>query len=78
MEHDSELEAARFFMKLERLLNELEDEKELVSHNLHMPHESQFSSDSGKNTDGENNVKVIKTSDKGCKNDENIYSNDYI
>ena len=72
MVQESELEAARFFMKLERMLNELEDEKEITNHNLHISHVSNISRISRKKDFGKNHVKVLGARDISCENKENI------
>ena len=68
MVQEPELEAARFFMKLERMLNELEDEKEIASHNLHISHLSNNSRISRKKDFGKKHVKVLDARDKKCEN----------
>ena len=72
MIQETELEAARFFMKLERMLNELEDEKEIATHNLHISHLRNISRISKNSEFEKNQVKVLDARDMNCSKRENI------
>lgn len=75
MTGEYDLEAARFFMKLERMLNEMQDEEEIVRYNHHVSDVlDKFSIHKKKNE--VNRIGVPGTRDMSREKKENINAND--
>jgi hypothetical protein len=78
MSQNYDLEAARFFMKLEKMLNELEDEKEIASRNLETTNIHDISHTCEKNDNKETPVKMLDKNNISYENKKNFNPLDYV
>jgi hypothetical protein len=76
MTGEYDLEAARFFMKLERMLNEMQDEEEIARYDLRISDIPDKFCIHKKEDDEVHHIRVLGTREMSGENKENINPSD--